>query len=150
MDKVKVYMLIDLIFTPLYEPGQWMDVNTSKSIWVRMSLLSDRNNKLLYPTFVLAAATPFVVRDDGLILKCTYDKRLEGVQIVTSEFDYLESLSMEADGDWDWEKLTNKHTAYNRVTDIYGSMDGFRRYIKSYPSDNTLLRSLLADAKLEL
>lgn len=155
MDKINsvdVYLLLDIVFTPLFDENTTsiMNMSVSKPIWVETSLLVE-GNQLIFPTFVLSVVCPFVITKEGKILKCRYNPALEGISFFGYELALLEGMCIRTKNqEWDWESLTSKHHSYASLKSVYGSMDEFRRTIDQYPYDNSLLKSILEEAELEL
>lgn len=151
MDKVSVFLVLDILFTPLFDEttNQIMDLNNSKSIWVKLDL-EVVDNQVVFPTFATSVFCPFVITEDGLILKCTYDKRLVGVTCYAMQLDYLKQGVAMNGSAWNWKKLGDRRRAFHLVNSIYKGFDKFKSFYTNYPQDNTLLKALIKDAQLEI
>jgi hypothetical protein len=151
MDTQEVYMVLDIIFTPLFEgsTSQALDTNISKPIWVKTRLKFE-GIKPVYPTLALGVVSPFVVTAGGTIVKCSYSKHLEGIQVFGNELDIIEGISLTTENsEWDWKILVGNKQAIHKIHLAYKGLENFRDCVANYPLDNQLLKLILKDAELE-
>lgn len=151
MDTQTVYLILDIIFTPLFDgaTSKMLDVNNSKPVWVK-TRLKFKDGKPVYPTFALSAVSPFVVSAEGVVLKCFYNPELEGVQVVGQELQIIDGIAINSDTNWKWKALISNRQALHKIRLVYKDLDTFRQCIQAYPRDNSLLQMIIKDAELEL
>lgn len=151
MDKVTVYMVLDIVFTPLFDQStnQIMDLNNSKSIWVKADL-NVVDGRVQFPTFATSVFCPFAISEEGVVLKCSYDPRLVGIQCYAMELDILKQGVAMDGNEWDWQQLGEKRRAFHMIHQVYKGFERFKQCYSQYPRDNSLLKVLIKDAELEL
>lgn len=152
VNPVEVFMIVDIVFTSLYDDSTsgMYNMNISKPTWVSATL-HQMNDELVFPTFALSVICPFVIGIDGTIYKCSYNKDIEGVEYSGYEMEFVEGICLNTnDGLWDWKEKTSKKTTIETIRRVYGSIAKFRQQIEKYPYDNSLLKSIISGAELEL
>lgn len=151
MDKVTAYLVLDIVLTPIFDQSinQIMELNNSKSMWVKADIRVE-NGVPIFPTFASSALCPFVISEDGTILKCSYDTRLVGITCYTHDFDLLKQGIAIDSSNWDWQVLSDKRRVFHIINNTYKSFQRFKQCYLQYPRDNSMLRLLMKDAELEI
>jgi hypothetical protein len=153
MDKVEVYLILDIVFTHLYEEttNRILSSNVSKPVWIKADLIMN-DGKLVYPTFALSALTPFVITSEGKVLKCVYDRTFEGHEFSGYELDLIKGMCVNRTPftSTEWHTMTDTRKCYHIIQTNYKSVLQFKSVIQRYPKDNTLLKAILEEIELEV